>query len=68
MFALADISALQSLLLLPTNLVQGYKGTGLNSFILEPLIAQLAFSLCNAPTVMVRRPFNWSLFFLGMAS
>lgn len=68
MFALADISALQSLLLLPTNVVQGYKETGLNLFILEPHISKLAFSLCNAPMVIIRRPLNWSFFLLGMAS
>ena len=38
MFALADRSALRSLLLLPTNLARGYKGTGFILFILESLI------------------------------
>lgn len=56
MLALADVSALQSLFLLPS--ARRLRVAGFNLYILEILISKLAFRLRSVPILMSMRLFN----------
>lgn len=56
MLALADVSALQSLFLLPS--ARRLRVADFNLYILEILISKLAFPLRSVPILMSMRLFN----------